>query len=98
MYGSPWQGKHNLGQNCCAPLAGICILSQGAENHIQHLSTVEALLPILRQCYQPKSVDAVTKTLDMVEQLLTHIPIYHLSCNMDISAAELSYQTMTCCG
>ena len=95
MYGSPWQGKHNLGQNMCAPLAGICVLSQGTENRIQRLSTEEALHPIVQQCYQPKSVDAVMKTLDMVEKLLTDISIYHLSCNMDISAAMLSYQTMT---
>ena len=95
MYGSPWQGKHNLGQNMCAPLAGICVLSQGTENRIQRLSTEEALHPIVQQCYQPKSVDAVVKSLDMVERLLTQIPIYHLSCNMDVSAAVLSYETLT---
>lgn len=98
VYGSPWQGKHNLGQNMCAPLAGICVLSQAKENAIQRLSAEEALHPLLQQCYQPKSVDAVMKTLDMVEKLLTDIPIYYLSCNMDISAAALSYQTMTRCG
>lgn len=74
---------------------GICVLSQGTENRIQRLSTEEALHPIVQQCYKPKSVDAVMKTLDMVEKLLTDISIYHLSCNMDISAAMLPYQTMT---
>ena len=95
VYGSPWQGKHNLGQNTCAPLAGICVLSQTYENAIERLPREQALHPVLQQCYQPKSADAVVKSLDMVERLLTQIPIYHLSCNMDISAAMLSYQTMT---
>lgn len=95
VYGSPWQGKHNLGQNICAPLAGICVLSQGTENSICRLSAEQALHPILQQCYQPKSADAVVKSLDMVEKLLTGIPIYHLSCNMDVSATALSYETLT---
>ena len=95
VYGSPWQGKHNLGQNTCAPLGGICLLSQAYENAIERLSAERALHPILQQCYQPKSVDAVVKSLDMVERLLTQIPIYHLSCNMDVSAAVLSYETLT---
>ena len=94
VYGSPWQGKHHLGDNISAPLAGICILSQAPENSIKRLSPSEALCAILQQCYQPVEATAVLQTLDLIEKLLAVVPIYQLSCNMDISAAELSYNTM----
>ena len=29
VYGSPWNGKHGLGNNICVPLKAICILERG---------------------------------------------------------------------
>ena len=34
-YGSPWMGKHGIGNNISAPLKAICFLRRGTKNKIQ---------------------------------------------------------------
>ncbi len=95
VYGTPWRGKHNLGMNISAPLAGICILSQSADNRIQKCTPDMALNSMLQQTFKPVEEKDILCSLTLLEELLNRVPIYRLSCNMDISAAELSYRTLT---
>lgn len=92
VFGTPWRGKHDLGKNISAPLAGICILSQSAENSIQRSSPEAALDTMLQQCFKPVEENAVVSSLALLEKLLYDVPVYHLCCNMDMAAAELSYR------
>ncbi len=92
--GSPWRGKHNIGQNICAPLAGICFLSQAEKNRIYSLSPSDALMAAFSQCYKPEGREAVEHTLELLDKLLLTVPLYHLECNQDISAAKVCFEKM----
>ena len=46
VYGTPWNGKHRLGENICAPLKAICILDRDIENQIRDI-TLNAAYPCL---------------------------------------------------
>ena len=35
VYGSPWTGKHGIGNNISVPLKGICFLQRGTNNKIE---------------------------------------------------------------
>ena len=37
---------------------------------------------------------AMARTLNLIDRLVESVRLYRLGCNMDISAAELSYNTM----
>ncbi len=92
VYGTPWDGKHRLSNNMAVPVRSICILERASENHIREICKAEALPMLLRQTYRPADPAALAKTLALLDRL--NIKLYRLGCNMDISAAALSYNTM----
>ncbi len=92
VYGTPWDGKHHLSANTSAPLRAVCLLERGAENAIRPVDKAEAMPMLLRQTYRPADPDALVRTLALLDRL--DVRLYRLRCNMDLSAAELSYRTM----
>ena len=85
--GSPWQGKHNLGENISVPLDAICILCRGQRNTVEPVSPREALPVLLQQTFSPEDPGNLRRTLALVEQLSRTVPVYRLYCNMDPEAA-----------
>jgi len=95
VYGTPWNGKHRLDSNIKAKLKAICILNRAAENSIRKASTKEMLLTILNQTIRPEQVGDMDKLLKLIEKMITSVELYSLGCNTQISAAKLSYETMS---
>lgn len=87
VYGSPWRGKHLLGENTSAPVKAICIVCRGEENRIERISPREALPMLLQQTYQPKQRDSVQRTMMLTDRLSRNVAIYRLYCNMEEEAA-----------
>ena len=95
IYGTPWCGKHRLGENICVPLRGLSILERGEINEIHPISKKEALPMMLQQSYRPAEIKALEKTVDLISKLSAKVPIYRLKCNMDIEAAEVAFRAMS---
>ena len=93
VYGTPWDGKHHLSSNIAVPVKAICILKQSSENHIRRISKVGAMPMLVQQAYRPHDQEAMSKTLALLSRL--NVSLYHLDCNMEPGAAELSISTMT---
>lgn len=94
VYGTPWDGKHHLNTNTCVKLEAVCILERSEENHIRRVSMNEALPMLVKQTYRPLNPEALARTLILIDRLGKNVKLYRLGCNMDISAAKLSYNTM----
>ena len=92
VYGTPWDGKHRISSNVSVPLKAVCILERAEENRIKRITKQEAYPMLMQQVYRPSDTDAMRRTLELIDSMDTDI--YRLGCNMDISAAELSYETM----
>ena len=92
VHGTPWDGKHHLSSSTAAPLRAICLLERSAENQIREISKAEALPRLLQQAYRPADPAALAQTLNLIDRL--NVRLYRLGCNMDISAAELSWSAM----
>ena len=91
-YGTPWDGKHHLSSNTAVPLKAVCVLERAEENFIRKISKTEALPALIRQTYRPEDPRALDRTLTLLERM--NVKLYRLGCNTDLSAAELSYNTM----
>lgn len=90
-FGSPWSGKHGLDSNISAPLQGICLLERGAENRIRPAKP-EELLPMLRkESYCPLDPGKYSCFLELTEQLSQSVPLWHMHCTKDITAAQMAY-------
>ena len=93
-YGTPYNGKHRLGNDISVPLKAICILKRAEENHIELISKAEAYAMLLQQVYRPQDSDAMRKTLLLIDKMADRVKLYRLGCNMDSSAAETAYNAM----
>lgn len=94
-YGTPWSGKHNINRNLRVPLAGIACVNRAPENSIQPFGGLEAIQAIIKQVNRPKGMEFRACLMDLLDLLLTEVPVWKLYCNMDPSAAEVSYNAMS---
>ncbi|MBO5909065.1 MAG: hypothetical protein J6Q67_04720 [Clostridia bacterium] len=94
VYGTPWNGKHRLGNNICVPLKAICILDRAAENRIKEVASLSEFPKIISQTYRTDDAAFMKKTLALVDSMLNAVKVYRLGCNMDLSAADVSYNGM----
>ena len=93
-YGSPWNGKHCLSSNACAPLKAIAFLNRSASNHIALLSKAEAFPLLMQQAFFTQKLDMTERIIAMEEALLETTPVYRLDCNISPEAATLAWNTM----
>lgn len=97
VYGSPWNGKHGLGNNMDVPLKAICILERGEQNEICRIPAGEAVTMLLQQSNRPKQPRLLPKYLELLECIAKTTAFYRLKCNMEPEAAMVSYQAMSGC-
>ena len=94
VYGSPWNGKHGLGDNIQAPLKAICLVTRGETNSIVKIPNVNMLKILFEQAMGFDDVETAEKVLEVLSKIIDNVNFYMLSCNMDISAAECSFRGM----
>lgn len=94
IHGTPWNGKHRLDTNISVPLKAICVLERGAENTIEKVESDEVYHILLQQIFRPMNIEALHKTLTLIDRLTENTPIYRLHCNMSPEAAVVSYNGM----
>ena len=92
--GTPWMGKHRIGEKIIKPLAGIFFLRRSENNELSILPADAALTLMFAQIHRPVDPEYMLHTLDLLDRLLSSVPLYDFGCNMDISAAELSSSVM----
>ena len=95
VYGSPWNGKHGLGNNICVPLKAICVLERGQENQIQKISAKDALFMLLQQSNRPMQPRLMPKYLELLDKLSAGVALYRMQCTMDPMAAQIAYDAMS---
>ena len=92
VYGTPWRGKHALGENVSAPLKAIYFVNRGEENRVETVSGRELYPLLLQQTYTPDDPQAMVKTLALVDRLSRNTRLLKLYCNMDPESALVACQ------
>ena len=88
-YGSPWAGKHGIGNNISVPLKGICFLQRGVQNEISKALPEKWLPELIHQCFLPEGLDS-----SLVRQLAERIPLWEMFCTKEPQAAVVAYEAM----
>ncbi len=94
IHGTPWNGKHHLGENISVPLKAICILKRGTENRIEEIDKSLAYPVLLGQAYRPRDAEKLATLLSLLDKLGDEVDLYELHCNMDPKVAEVAYGGM----
>ncbi len=95
VHGSPWNGVHRQGNKICVPLKAICILQRGAVNKIEPISAKDSVFMLLQQSSKPQNSALTGAYMDLLDTLSKNVAFYRLSCNTDIEAAQVAYDTMS---
>ena len=95
VYGTPWNGKHNLSTNARAELCGICELTRGEINHIERvMPSAEYIRVLMNQSLRGNDGESMLKLLELFDELVKTVPFYRLACNISEEAARVSYNKM----
>jgi len=87
--GWPVCGSSQVCHNEGMPIRAIVMLSQGKENTIVRLSPFQAFSQIYSQItINFWNKDAQKRAMDLIENLVTCVPVYHLSCTISEEAVE----------
>lgn len=82
--GVPFCGTSGICKNKIFPLGAIVLLSQAKTNSIKRLGGAEALHGIMQNIYLDFiAPDEQLKCADLIIELLSDIPVYHLGCTPD---------------
>ncbi len=94
-YATPYAGKEGYENHTSVPLSGICIVEQAPQNSLRRMAPAECLMRIIMQMYKPYNTAAAVKTLELLDRLLSQIPVYVLGCNISEDAVRCSFEGMT---
>ena len=94
VFGTPWNGKENWGENISAPLAAVCFIERGSTNVICKTEETEIISRLLHQLYLRGNREAVGLQLKLMDALVRAVPYYTLSCTVSDEAALLAWKTM----
>jgi hypothetical protein len=89
LCGTPWRGKHNIGQNLQVELGGICLLARGPYNEICVVKPADVVNELIQQSNLHSYKHNKLKALDLVEKLLTSVPLYRLLCTPTVDAVDV---------
>ena len=92
VWGSPRSGKEGWNNPISAPISGIALLERSETNSITPVSPAEIFDNLFMQFYFPPQVDAANRTSDIINRILSTVPLYRLRCNMEIEAAEIAFK------
>ena len=94
VFGTPWNGKENWGENISAPLAGVCFIERGETNSIRPASELEVVRRLMHQLYLRGERAAIDRQLALMDSLVRAVPYYVLTCNVSDEAALLAWNTL----
>lgn len=87
LWGSPWNGKHHLGENTSCPLKAIFLLERSETNWTKKVSAMEVLPELLSHLYIPENPIGRTALFSTIQLLSQMVSFYRVGCNLDPDAA-----------
>lgn len=95
VYGTPWSGTSGEQIKREAPLTAMVILEQSPLNAVEEWSGLKAFTSMLPHLLYPTWDKVLAeKAVDLLQALLSDIPVYHLLCRPDQAAVEALDQAL----
>ena len=87
--GWPVCGSSDVCHNESTPIRAIVMLSQDKINHVERLKGMAAFTQLYSQItVNSWNRDFVNHNMDLIEQLITDVPVYHLGCTISEEAVS----------
>lgn len=94
-YGMPYAGSSDIYRNEFVPLKAIVVLRQAPENRIRLLRQGEAFANLLPELSLHRwDASFMGKAMDLLAELLAHVPVYFLECLPNEEAVSVLKSTL----
>lgn len=94
VYGTPFDGGSGIALNESYPLKAIIFIERGEQNSVRIPASREIIQKLYFQTAHMVDADTAEKMLHNFEKLLSLTKFYILTCNMDISAAYVAFDSI----
>lgn len=94
-YGTPFSGKYDISVPKGVPVKGIAFIVRAKENKITKLPTLSAITKIFEQTVRDLEGYNMNKLLNLLDVLISTVPVYQLECNISDEAVITSYTAMS---
>ena len=91
VYGTPWMGKSDIGNNVKAPVKAVYILQRGEKNSAERIQIGAVFKNILEATVVPTDRKNMENLLSLLDEFFSSVQLFLLTCNMDIEAAQVAY-------
>jgi hypothetical protein len=90
MFGTPWHGEAELASPSSAPLTGVYLLTQAAENELRELPPAVAVARLFGCTFPPfHDAAAIEFTMSMLERIVSRVPVREFRFTLDRNALKL---------
>lgn len=91
IYGTPWMGKSNIGNNLSAPVKAVYILQRGTENLARRVEPGKVFKQLFEATVIPEEKETMSTLLGLLDEFLSTTPLFLLTCNTDDDAVDAAY-------
>lgn len=88
LYGNPWSGKHNRGDNIFSTLNAVIFLHQDKTNNIKKMGLKETLIKLMPQVVRPITKKEKSNWNTITDKILT-LPCFSLGCTISKEAVDI---------
>ena len=92
---TPWAGKEGWQKNRIFPLGCVTFLERSKNPYILKKSPKDFLSHIMNQVYMPKNAQSLAATLELIDRLLSGVPLYILGCDISENSVKVAFEGMT---
>ena len=90
-YGTPWNGKENMGCNASVPLKALYLLERAETPSCAPAPQEYSIDRIFRQMLMPEQMEQMDALLTIVDRLMEAVPVYLLRCNMKVESVIAAF-------
>lgn len=91
---TPWAGTSGINTNISVPLKAVIFLRRGEENTLTRLNAAQSAGLLYEGLYKTPVKEIALMQLDLADSLLSRVPAYILSCNMNPDAVDVSEKAL----
>lgn len=92
---TPWAGKECWQKNRILPLAAVTFLERSKSPSIIKENPKTFLSRIMNQIYMPKNTQSMGYTLELIDKLLSSLPLYTLGCDISENSVKVAFEELT---
>ncbi|MGI6392328.1 MAG: hypothetical protein ACOX16_01765 [Candidatus Izemoplasmatales bacterium] len=92
--GSPWSGKTSRNENVKMKVKAIVFIKQAPHNNLISLTVYDKITNFLRNIYRPREEAKIENVLELIEKMISDLPVYKYYCTKENDSFEYLYQAL----